>query len=87
MSLLGLSGSLFLGLLVLDFYHPTNRDLYSPKESSLSIVGPLGLSGSLLILDFYHPRNCERYLVVGGGVFLGEILTFSKVVSKLLPLV
>ena len=25
---LGLSGSLFLGLLVLDFYHPTNRDLY-----------------------------------------------------------
>ena len=25
---LGLSGSLFLVLLVLDFYHPTNRDLY-----------------------------------------------------------
>ena len=25
---LGLSGSLFLGLLVLDFYHPTNRGLY-----------------------------------------------------------
>ena len=25
---LGLSGSLFFGLLVLDFYHPTNRDLY-----------------------------------------------------------
>ena len=25
---LGLSGSLFLGLLVLDFYRPTNRDLY-----------------------------------------------------------
>ena len=25
---LGLSGSLFLGLLVFDFYHPTNRDLY-----------------------------------------------------------
>ena len=25
---LGLSGSLFFGLLVFDFYHPTNRDLY-----------------------------------------------------------
>ena len=25
---LGLSGSLFLGLLVMDFYHPTNRDVY-----------------------------------------------------------
>ena len=25
---LGLSGSLFLGLLVLDFYYPTNRDVY-----------------------------------------------------------
>ena len=25
---LGLSGSLFLGLLVFDFYHPTNRELY-----------------------------------------------------------
>ena len=25
---LGLSGSLFLGLLVFDLYHPTNRDLY-----------------------------------------------------------
>ena len=25
---LGLSGSLFFVLLVLDFYHPTNRDLY-----------------------------------------------------------
>ena len=24
----GLNGFLFLGLLVLDFYHPTNRDLY-----------------------------------------------------------
>ena len=26
--LLGLSYSLFLGLLVFDFYHPTNRDHY-----------------------------------------------------------
>ena len=25
---LSLSGSLFLGLLVFDFYHPKNRDLY-----------------------------------------------------------
>ena len=25
---LSLSGSLFLGLLVFDFYHPTNGDLY-----------------------------------------------------------
>ena len=31
---LGLSGSLFLGLLVLVFYHPANYDLYSPKESA-----------------------------------------------------
>ena len=35
---LGLSGSLFLGLLVLDFYHPTNRTLYSPKESALALT-------------------------------------------------
>ena len=28
MGSLGLSGSLFHGLLVLDFYNPTNRDLY-----------------------------------------------------------
>ena len=46
--------------------------LYSPKESSLSIVGPLGLSGSLffglLVFDFYHPTNRDLYLggTVGG---------------------
>ena len=41
------------------------QSVYSPKESSLSIVGLLGLSGSLfldlLIFDFYHPRNCDLY--------------------------
>ena len=61
-------------------------NVYSPKESSLSIVGPLGLSGSLffglLVFDFYHPTNRDLYLV-GGGVFLGEIMTFLKVVWKL----
>ena len=45
--------------------HPTSP--YSPKESSLSILGPLGLSGSLflglLVLDFYHPKNRDLYLV------------------------
>ena len=41
--------------------------LYSPKDSSLSIVGPLGLSGSLflvlLVFDLYHPTDCDLYLV------------------------
>ena len=35
---LGLSGSLFLGLLVLDFYHPTNRDLYLVREGGGDIL-------------------------------------------------
>ena len=67
------------------------KNVYSPKESSVSIVGPHGLSGSLflglLVLDFYHPTNGDLYLVGGGvggwGVFLGQILTFFKVVWKL----
>ena len=62
-------------------------------------MGPLGLSGSLfhglLVLDFYHPTNGDLYLVGGGldggvggwgggwGGFLGQILTFSRVVWKL----
>ena len=53
-------------------------------------MGPLSLSGSLflglLVLDFYHPTNGDLYLVgggCGGGVFLGQILTFSSVVWKL----
>ena len=43
---------------------------YSPKKSYLSIVGPLGLSGSLflglLVFDFYQPTNRDLYLVGGG---------------------
>ena len=43
----------------------TQQSFYSPKESSLSIVGPLGLSGSLflglLVFDFYHPTNRDLY--------------------------
>ena len=50
-------------------------------------MGPLSLSGSLflglLVLDFYHPTNGDLYLVGGMGVFLGQILTFFKVVWKL----
>ena len=67
---LGLSGSLFLGLLVLDFYHPTNRHLYSPKESAQhSPCGSPCQSGShflgLLVFDFYHPTNHNLYLLEG----------------------
>ena len=44
---------------------------YSPKESSLSIVGPLGLRGSLflglLVFDFFPPTNRGLYFVYGGG--------------------
>ena len=39
-----------------------------------------------LFLNFDHHTNGELYLVVGvggGGVFLGHILTFSRVVWKL----
>ena len=62
--------------------------VYSPKESSLSIVGPLGLSGSLflglLVFDFSTLRTVTFIWWEGGRgegiVFLGEILTFSKVV-------
>ena len=49
---------------------------YSPKKSYLSIVGPLGLSGSLflglLVFDFYQPTNRDLYLVGGGSVFFHE---------------
>ena len=47
-----------------------DKGIYSPKESALalSIVGPLGLSGSLflglLVFDFYPPTNRDLYLVV-----------------------
>ena len=44
-------------------------DIYSQKESSLSIVGPLGLSGylflALLVFDFYHATNRDLYFVGG----------------------
>ena len=69
------------------------NEIYSPKESSPSIVGPIGWSGYhflvLLVLDFFTPTNRALY-VVGGcgwvgelGVFFGQILTFFKVVWKL----
>ena len=66
-------------------------NVYSPKESSLSIVGPLGLSGSLffglLVFDFYHPTNRDLYLVgwaggLGGAYFRLKI-DFFKVVLDL----
>ena len=63
---LGLSGSLFLGLLVLDFYHPTNRDLYWWVRGGVKY--------------YIHTPNPGLFLVGGGGVFLWEILIFFKVV-------
>ena len=50
---LGLSGSLFLGLLVFDFYHPTNRDLYLV---AVVAVGRIWLLGVFLgeILTFFQ---------------------------------
>ena len=62
----------------------SNLLIYSPKESSLSIVGLLGLSGSLflglLVFDFYQPTNRDLYLVGGEGwsVFLDENRLFQS---------
>ena len=61
---LGLSGSLFLGLLVLDFLLPcdANRDIYLVGGGWWQVgvfrVGPLVLSGSLslgLLFEFFRP--------------------------------
>ena len=75
----GLSGSLFLGLLVFDFYHPTNRDLYSPKESSLknSPRGPIGRVLSLpciICWKIFSPRrSMKNRFLFPKGEFLKEL--------------
>ena len=71
---LSLSGSLFLGLLVFDFYHPRNGDL--------DLVGGTGRVGRIfgsnfdffvncfdvvLVMFFYPPTNRDLYLVGGRG--------------------
>ena len=72
---LGLSGSLFLILLVLDFYHPTNRDLYSPKLSEGSHLFECSLSFILLISKFYPPYEANFFdvLLCGCGVGVGVV--------------
>ena len=69
----------------------TRYSIYSPKESALalSIVGPLGLSGSLFLgllgLDFYHPTNRDLYLVGGwvGVAYFWVKIVFFKVILEL----
>ena len=75
--------------IVLKFFTPTFRGLYSPKESSLelTIVGPLGLSGSLhlgLFLKFSPPYEpwplFSGWWGVGGGRITSENFYVSKIV-------
>ena len=47
---LSLSGSLFLGLLVFDFYHPTNGDL--------DLVGGTGRVGRIFGSNFDFFQSC-----------------------------
>ena len=71
---LGWSGSHFLGLLVMIFYSPMNRDLYSPKKSSLK-NSPRGPIGRVLSLPCIIPqrrvpfRNDPRGLIGLSALF------------------
>ena len=55
------------------FFTPTNRGLYSPKESSLQILRGVPLVECshylvLLVSKFFHPEEaCFFFFCVGGG--------------------
>ena len=72
---LGLSGSLFLSLLVFDFYQPTNRDLY--------LVGGWGSGAYFWVkIDFFKVvldlfRKCLGFVFDLKGLTLGFILSFK----------
>ena len=56
MGFLGLSGSLVLGLLVFDFYHPTNCVLYLVVEAAVAaVVEGVAVAevGRILYLHFF----------------------------------
>ena len=71
---LGLSGSLFLGLMVFDFYHLTNCDHYLVGGEGGVVLCEF-LIFSIVVLDLF--KKCLGFVFNLKGPTFGSILSFK----------